>query len=80
MSTAIPEDQRVEVAARALAHHKLSRNELTGKLSGDLARSIVARAAEQLWPQLKEEARAVIEALDRMAVVPDVERGPDSPG
>lgn len=71
------DDRRVEVAAKALAHHKLSRNELTGKLSSELAQSIVGRAVEQLWPQLKEEARAVIEALDRMPPAPDAEGGAD---
>lgn len=59
------EDARIEAAARALAQHRLSRSELTGQLSSELARSIVERAAEQLWPQLKDEARAVVEAIDR---------------
>jgi len=58
------QDARIEIAARAIARQRLSGSELTSKLASDLARGIHERAIEQLWPQLVDEARAVIEALD----------------
>lgn len=58
---------RVELAAKALARHRLGSNELTGQMNADLAHSILDRAVEQLWPQLREEAHAVVEALDGAA-------------
>jgi hypothetical protein len=58
------EDDRIERAARALAHHRLVRNQAAGQTDTELGRTIIDRAVEQLWPQLRDEAQAVVEALE----------------
>lgn len=58
------DDQRIETVARALARHRLGHSLLTQSLPSDLARSILDKSVERLWPSLTEEAEVVLEALD----------------
>jgi hypothetical protein len=63
--TPVDEDPRVEVAARALLRHRLaSYHQVPAALEAKLGASL-RRVEERLWPSLSEEARAVIQALDR---------------
>jgi hypothetical protein len=63
--TEVPgEDRRIEIIARALAQHRLGRNELARELHSESAKQIVDSAVDRLWPLLKDEAWAVLAALD----------------
>jgi len=63
---AMADDQRIEIVARALARHRLGHSLLTQSLPSELARSILDKSVERLWPSLTEEAEIVVQALDGM--------------
>ena len=71
-------ERRVEIAARALARHRLGVSRLAPQLHTDEARRIMEKAVERLWPELLEEAAAVVDGLDD-AAAPQQRQGIDRP-
>ena len=67
------DDPRIETVARALAQHRLGHSLLTQSLPSELARSILDKSVERLWPSLTEEAEIVLQALDGQQPQPSPE-------
>jgi flagellar motor switch protein FliM len=57
-------ESRVEIAARALARHRLTHNEVWQKAT-ELRTEMLDRAVENHWRQLVPEVRAILVALDQ---------------
>jgi len=61
----VTRSERVEAAARALIRHRLARHHVPASLTAIVAES-ARRVEDQMWPTLLDEARAVVDALDRI--------------
>jgi hypothetical protein len=59
------DDPRIETVARALARHRLGHSLLANSLPSEVARSILDKSVEKLWPSLRDEAEIVVEALNQ---------------
>lgn len=58
------DENKIEIAARALARYRLGHNELMPLARTHEGRQILVDAVEKLWPTLTDQARAVVEALE----------------